>query len=600
MTRPPSQNYRIVKEFKIEGGIVAPQAIIGGNSPRTVIVATGRGELYGSSRVFEFDVETKRIVRRSELLCKNIMAISRVGDALVAACRSSNEVVILDAATLAETQRIGSIADPVSVVAAGSDAFFAANTLGEIRRYERQQDVFVKRLQTRLQSNILGLGYLDGDVYATQPSTGKVARIDGATLLPKYFYPVPGSPSFGVAISDGRLLVSNREGYLHIIRPAENSVENLDLFSILGLDRTTAPERILDVTDIAVAPDQSFVLIANRVNSVLMNRDLSLRGRLPSASRAVASEFLDGFILTKSRQSIIAFAKPTQRQIDLARGHEVLAVAGNDRHHIALMVNGRIAEFVPEPAGLLARSDSADIAAIAGDASTIVAVANNGTISEIGEKAGLQPFKELESISPIFSMSRLGSAWAVVGRLKDRVVLIAKDQKAIVLKPSLARPRRAISIDAANELWVLIHDTHPDVGVSLWKGAQELSSLSEKQFRFGTWVSDAASCGNGTFVIITFDGHWIHFDKQLTPLKRGMIEEKGVDRVHCFDNGRVLMASNASERIVSFDIRAPEVVTKYFVAGLSFMWLQGNKFSNWNHEVWVVTPESTKVLALDF
>jgi hypothetical protein len=562
-------SFSIIERMEIGSGLIAPQTMLAGrHGPRSAIIATGRGELFGVSSIYEVAMEERKVLAGPVAVCRNIMSMATVGGFIAAACRGSNEVVLIDAATFAIAHRLPLPSPPVSVTSGDAAVFCVATANGNVFRFEKRDNNDWRQTRHRDTGKSIRAILAIGDaVYVTLPNDGQIARLDARSLQTVHTFQAAGSPSFKLALHNGRVLATNRDGYLHVIDPATNTIRTIDLFDIAGLHRAESAVRLLDATDLAVGSDGSVLVVMPVTDSMLLSQDFTLRRRVPRAGGGLALPGGAGFVLANPWTSAI-WAVSANGDADLAlQGQELVDMVGDpDGQNVALRTgHGGIYEV--SPGRPLTQAPSHAVAMTYQNHQLILA-GEQGHLLGLDNAAAAGMLADVSPISPVFSLYGMNDGLVAVGRLKDQAAWTDSSGHVDILTPSLKRARRAVVIDQASGRWGLIHDTHPDVGLTIWQRQQQVRAITSRELGLGSWFTDVSSCGNGQIAISTFAGDWAILDRDQKIVDRGSSGLRGVASLVCLPNRTLIVVSEEEERFSTVDVTTPGNSQTYAVPGL--------------------------------
>ena len=534
----PLQPVNIQASIPLGSGIISPYKML--VAPDTdgdsVLVLTGGGEIFGISELHYANAKDFRDERPPLNLCSNASGFVTLGmDQVVIACRGSNELVQVNLYSWSVTTRIQLGFSPLAIAAVTqAEVVVSSIQSGDIILVGVSPSNLgiVHHVVLRKRSYALAVDREHERIFVIQPDFGVVV-LDASDLAIRQVISVDGTPSFGAALWNSTLVFTEREGYLVFMSTLTGRLQRVDLAPLLGLNRATLPPRGIEPMDIVPLGDSRILVICNRQNSLV----LSLSDELPYSVTAVTTALPSGaygmidparsmaFITSPTSQKISTVAVPDTRdsgrwrvqshtvgdQLQYATrfsdgGRPTLAVI-DSRNNLSL-VSGADA-LVARP--LTIRGVVAIGPLIGGPDDSLLVVGNyRGThaLLWISSDERLLGHFDVGALWPVYSISRDGNHVLLVGRLKDKYALLdLKTGRFDVFDSIRSRPRAGLLL--GDDRMILIHDTSPDLGYSLWSGNHMRTFVRVRK----GYPTDIRSCDGGrTAVISLFDGTVIRVD----------------------------------------------------------------------------------------
>lgn len=508
-TRPASlsKSVRMVAYVTMGHGTIAPYKMLvrPGTNGTELLVVTGDGESFGTSVLHLVDSRNLIDQRPALDLCDNASGMALVGSDIAAiACRGSQSLMLADLKSWRVSAQINLGFIPIAVATVPGNAVVVSSfNTGKVcvvsvsigsARIVRCRDV-------RLHSYALAADPAQHMIYDITPNFGILA-LNERTLTIRKAIPVQGTPSFGATMWRSQLLFTDRAGYLWVM-DSGGRLQRVDLANMLGLDRAKLPPRGIDPTDILPLDHDHIIVVSGRQDSVLLavtgtfpRLKFSRVTFLPSAVYGVYDRSqAKAFMTIPSGNRIVSVGVPavvtrTTRWVvrkitvgDVIRyvahrnrgGVEAVAAVDSDdnlmlvTYHQVLEAKAlRIPGF--NPIGPLA---------FAPDNALLVIGNFRGryALAEIGLGGKLLRNYPLAALGTVFSFSRHGRHVLLVDRLAGKFGILNLDSGRLTIHDSLrARPRAGRMF--GDDRMILIHDTNPDNGYSLWRDGRMTGFVS--------------------------------------------------------------------------------------------------------------------------
>ncbi len=499
-----------------------------------MFVLTGRGESFPEARLHVVEPAGLADLAPPIDIGSNGADFVQDGDHLLVAVRGSSRLSLIDAAGWRKLQDLPLGFPPAAITALGNGEFVVASVSdGSVAVVRRTAD----RIDIARRATLDTFAYdVTADpatqrVYLSQPLRG-VQVLDGSTLAAIRTVALPGEPSRGIALWRGHVLVANRDGYLHVLSPDGAIVQVLDVAAALGLDRATLPSRGIDPGDLVDLGDGRFALVNNRQDSLLLEGSstsaVPVRVTARMRSGAFGSYRAAERVLYLTLPSINAVTKVTVPlqppstgllpETRLTVGAEIVGAAP---------LQGGAALAVLTSRGVLGLYDAsgrqtAEFRPATGDSwlPPLVATTGGGMALVARRGTGVEDLLHLDrsgavigthriDVGPVFAAFEKDGTAVLVSRLNRTLqfVDLSSAQKSVL---PLQRDRPRIVARTGQDTWIVLHDTTPDIGITLVRGGQEAGFHG-----FDDWFTglvDTVSRGpvtasfNGSLAVIGADG----------------------------------------------------------------------------------------------
>jgi hypothetical protein len=526
--------------FEIGSGILFPQRIVADQShPGHILVLTGSGEYNGEAWLYRLDAQTLTPIGDPLRVGENGSDVTWVGSYLVVASRGSSELYLVDPLNWSVLDHVPTIAEPISLAALPGERVAVAS----IRSDEVQSlKVENNRLVLLRSQKIDGIAYdvtatPDGQqLFVNLPVSQSIIVLDANTLQKIRTYAVGGAPSYGGLMFNGHYVATDRDGYIHFISLETGEATRVDLAVLLQLDRNDLPIRGIDPKELIQVDAQHLLVVNDRQDSILLRVDFDGGHVLTPTVVARGHGAASGAYLGDRGEVLLT--QPSNHQIDrilvdpvpangvlsasrirvgvgitnavrvqTPSGPLVVVVLSDDTLHIINEQTGQMRR-VDAPAGF---SFGASLPIQADDAGNLLSVVFGQAdqwrllrMTADGVKISDYPI----ALGQVFSLATRGDHAIVVDRLAGQVQSfnLATGATSVV---TLARTRPREGVVFADGSWLVIHDTNPDIGVSVHRdGVTTFSPYSYK----GRWLIEVTDLGEGRVLLADFGGKLVEFD----------------------------------------------------------------------------------------
>ncbi|MGB9430496.1 MAG: hypothetical protein WCC11_11590, partial [Gammaproteobacteria bacterium] len=532
-----TKNVEIIASVAVGKGTIAPYKMLvrPGTQGTELLIITGQGESFGMSVLHLVDYKTLKDKRPDLNLCGNASSfIVPSADFAVVVCRGSKELVVVDLVRWRVAAQLQLNFAPIAVAMITRDRVAVSSVFdGEVCLIAVHIDAagILRCKDVRLQSYALAADPARHVIYDTVPDFG-IFVLDDRTLDILKAVPVKGTPSFGAVVWNSKLLFTDREGYLWIM-DASGRLQSLDLTAILGLDRTKLPPRGIDPTDILPLDHHHITVVSGRQNSIV----LTVQGKFPRLRFSRLSFLPSGiygifdrlqatvFITIPSSNKIVSVWMPiplisglywkTQKFtvgdiIEYAvhldhQGMGMVATIDSDNNLTLVTYHGVLA------AQSIRLKDFRPIGPLtSGPDNTLLVIGNyhgDYSLLQINLDGQLLQHYALTEFNSIFSISRRGRHVLLVDRLAGKFGILDLDSGKLVIQDSVyARPRAGLLFN--DRRMMLIHDTNPNIGYSLWRDGK-MSGFVSTAWLAG-YPTDIATVDGRVAVISFFGGNIIN------------------------------------------------------------------------------------------
>jgi hypothetical protein len=486
-----------VAKVDVGSGMISPYKLVAPvGSADSLLVVTGRGETFSEGRLHLVDPVTLADLR--EPLDIGINGADAVvnGQRAVVVSRGAQRASLIDLDNwkVLHQLALGFSAGSVDLLA-GGDVVVASAIDGRVVILATAGDQLVEKRRVDLgtQAYDVVTDPAQDRIYVIQPLEG-VDVLNAADLSRRGRIRLPGEPGRGAALWRDYLLVSNRDGYLHVIDRQTESVQTIDLAVELGLDRSQLPQRGIDPGEILVLDTDRLVVANGRQSSLVFGSALGSTIPLRSVARAPGGQsmayFPDSRRLLTAQSSFNRIMTTTVVDPPVAggtlssqgrtTGTELMfwsAMPDRSRQIAALDSSGsirivddqgRVTAVLSAPSG---QSWHGPFAAT--ESGFAIAGTNNSGASTlfVTDQAGVAQRAMPVALSNVFSLAVQGNEVVTVGRLTRQLQIFdlsSGTSQALTLRRD--RPRLAIGLGNA---WAVAHDTNPDIGVTLVRDGSE-------------------------------------------------------------------------------------------------------------------------------
>jgi hypothetical protein len=573
VTQSPHQVETIVS---LGDGVVSPYKLLARpDRPSEGFLVTGQGESYGTSYLYAINLSSSTLLHEPLAIGRNCSDLLWVDQRVVVASRSGNELYLVDPDRWVILDRLPLGFPPISLtrLREGTLAVGGASAAGDLAIVSIEAGALRISQSTQLGSQTRAiLASLDGSwIFVSVPAVGLVV-LDAFDLSTVHVVPIDGTPSFSILQLDGRYVsIADRDGYVRLLDLVDFQIYSTDLAVVLGLDRSSLPLRGIDPISLVHIDANHFAVLNDRQPSIIFDVDLSNSPLLkpvvtmPSASYAVfvpgTRELLapksDSNSLTRIRLPDPLVGNPLVTREVIGRSVISADLSCLDNVLATMDTGGGIRVTDGQDTEVLEPAD--------GSWQPPIAYGHDGTLFLIGRRQSGNFLVRLDrsgkilsetpiSLAQVYSIKPDNSRVVLTDRIAARIQVVDLSVGVgPVVSLSHSRPRHAVQL-GANRL-VVIHDTQPDIGITLVEGQSEVSFTSLELHR---WWSNLLPWGDGAFsVASTFGGSVALIDDS-----GGLIADKsfdllGVTEMAPASDGSVWITSGDFE--VGLEVAVPEL-----------------------------------------
>jgi len=523
----PDLTITVAASVEVGQGLISPYRIAGDEQrDDRMFVLTGRGETFSEGRLHA--VEPAGLKDLAPPIDIGINGADFAQDAtyLVVAVRGSNRIVLVDTVGWKTRDSLTLDFPPIAVAPLGAGEFAVASaTTGAL--------VIVRRAGERLEiARRTSLGTFAYDVvadpsaqriYVSMPLRG-VDVLDAQSLKTLLTVRLAGEASRGILVWRDYVVVSNRDGYLHFLSNDGATVQTLDVAVALGLDRATLAARGIDCGDVLDVGGGRLVVINNRQDSLLL--EASPGGEVPV--RVLARLGGGAFGAYRISERTLYVTLPGVNAVDkvvlpaqvqpAARLKESRLVTGSEIVDVAPLPGATAAAAAMQSSGAIGIFDSsaiqlAEFRPPVGETwvPPLITASTRGLLFVSRRSSGAEELLYLDrqgavvgrfpiNIGPVFAAVESDGTAMLISRINRKVQFfdLATGQTQS-LRLQHDRPRLAARLGA--DSWVVLHDTTPDIGVTLLRMGQEAAFDP-----FDDWFSGVVGATRRGVVTASFNG----------------------------------------------------------------------------------------------
>lgn len=524
----------------IEGGVQYPFKVLSDpTQPNALLAITGSGESGGTGYLYRLDASTLQPLGQPLNVGTNASDLKMVGQHLVVASRGSSDLHSIDLVKWKVADRIVTVKEAMSIAPLPNNHFAVVGIQSE--RIQLLSLAPNGKFTLVREASIGGVSYdvtasPDGSrLYVNLPNASAVAVLDANTLNTVRTYNTGGSPSYGGLAVGNYYLATDRDGFIRVINTTTHVITSINIAPLLGLDPATVPLRGIDPKDFLVVGPNRMLLVNDRQDSVLL--DLDLAGPTPSVTvLGKTTGSASGTYLPATSEAILV--QPSLHRINRVRldqpglpitrvlvgiglGASVRwaqaaggpAVAVLTSQHKLMLIDEQtrqVREFIA-PRGFSFAASSP--LTIDGDGNLVtVAYATNRTwrLVRINPQGQVVGAYAIQLDGSVYSMQVSGQHAQLVDRLNSQVQIV-NFASGDSTKTVLARTRARSGFVFGDGSWLVVHDTNPDIGVSLSRGGVTEFFAAPVGVR---WFSDAVQLDAQRAVLAGFGGKLAIFNAQ--------------------------------------------------------------------------------------
>ena len=586
----PELKSSVIAAYDVGSGVISPFKLIW--DPRRsdrLYVLTGRGETFSEGFLHVVDPLTYADLSPPLRVGINGADMVMLGARMLVASRSAKRLELVDLDAWRVLDELPLNFAPIGVAqTAENEAVVVSATSGDVVSVTTQGDRLT--VLSRLDLGTFAFGVVsnqaEGFVYVIQPMRG-IVRLDSRKLSAHpQSLALFGEPSRGALVWDEYLLVPARDGYLHFVDRSTNAVTTLDVAVVLGLDRSSLPVRGIDPGTAIDVGGGRFALINGRERSVLFARDAAASppvrkvALLPSGAFGAYDAYADALYVTQP--SINAITKVALSAV--AQGLDVFGVRSTVGSELAATV---ILE--KDPATVVAVDSTGRMMILNEHAEVVneflpsrdenwrapLTTAPNGGFTAVkwSRQAGFR-LVHLDSggavvsehpiaISAVFSASEVDGSVVLVSRLTKELQFIDLSAgTSVTMGLNRDRPRAAVRLGSGS--WAIIHDTTPDIGITLARIGQEESFTP-----YDYWYSAITRTPDGGALVASFNGAITSLRPSGAISRRRFLPFEGLLQVHPGGSETVWVTSENEGRAYRLSAVEPtQADARYEEAGL--------------------------------
>ncbi len=528
-SRPPPTNpvITLTPEAKVDvgSGLISPYKLIAlTGSADSLLVVTGRGETFSEGRLHLVDPVTLADLRAPLDIGINGADVVVSGQRAVVVSRGARRASLIDLVNWQVLHRLSLDFGASSIdLLAGGDVVVASAVNGIVAVLGTAGDQLVEKRRVDLSAQAYDVvsDPTRDTIYVIQPREG-VEVLNAGDLSRRSRIRLPGEPGRGAALWGDYLLVSNRDGFLHVIDRQTESVQTIDLADELGLDRSQLPLRGIDPGEILVLGPDRVVVANSRQPSLVFGSAPGSVIPLKTVARVPGGQSM-GYFPT-SRQLLTA-----QPSISRIMSTTVIdpPVPGATLSSSGRTTGTELVSWsaIPNESRQIAAFDSSGSIRVIDDQARVTAVLSaqsgqswrgpfevtEGGFAVVGtnssraatlfvtDLAGVPQQAMAIALRDVFSLAARGNEVVAVGRLTGQLQIFDLGSgTSQLLDLSRDRPRLAIGLGNS---WAVAHDTNPDIGVTL------VSNGSEQRFEsFDDWFTALVRVDASRAVTASFYG----------------------------------------------------------------------------------------------
>ncbi|MEO2047137.1 MAG: hypothetical protein ABGX16_11250, partial [Pirellulales bacterium] len=520
-------------------GIVHPLKLLPDPSdPSRVLAITGQGESGGNSWFYALNISSLEPVAEPLRVGSNASDFAWIGNNLIAVtARGSNELYLVDVSTWQIIDHLEVMEEPIAVTSVSNNQMIIAS----IRKKQLQVIgldggalVLKRTIEMPGTAYTLKFDSSRERIYVNHPSLQTISEIDfvSGNLLAQYL--VGGEPSYAGILVDNYYVATNRLGTLNFINRSTGEEHTLDLAIALGLDRAELPVRGIEPIDLIVLDPLHFVVINNRQDSLLFTfnpfstefeppqvaarfagaahgmhlpQSGDLLMTVPSINRidrAIITTQETGFHVSV-QQNIVGVAPRTAVRIGSGPEATIAVVTTDHKLHLINEFRREMETF----SVLNGYKVSAWRPMAADDNGILWLIVNDGTERRLLGLSidGTVVFDFASNLQSPFSIQAGEGFVIVIDRVNQQVQqydLVSATAEVITLAQQ--RPRHADIL--THDQRILIHDTNPDIGVTIDENGQ----FSFHPHTAGRWLTSLDHDENERVFLLDYNGSVFQFD----------------------------------------------------------------------------------------
>lgn len=512
ITTPPHGNtppggYQLLKSVAIGSGEISPYKLLPSPvDPATVYLLTGQGESSGISYLYTLSEDTLHSDIPPLKVGADGSALCWISGRIVVLARDSQNIFLIDPKTQTVLDSASVSFPPIAVSAlSGGHVVVTSVNSPDMLVFDTSDGKLHLSLRGKLSTDTTSYGIVassDGNsFFVTQPQ-GHVVQVDASTLQIVHTYNFPTSPSFGIMIWNGHLVSTDRDGYLDIVDLNSMQQQQFDLVQAYGLDRRTLLPRAIDPTDLIALDASRIAVISARQNSIVLNLTDSNAFRLAPTAQIRSGAYAG--LLAGAQQLLLTVPSANRivrtnvppagstgdwTSVTVITGTGIAAatrIESGSQAYVVAIDSANTLHFVSE-------SPFTDQFFIAGVEDTWAppfaqgALPDTVLLQSLTKSDGSRHITSIDihgnevsslslqgGMSPLFSLRTYGGIINAISRLNGMVQFFDTESgSSYVIHLSHMRPRYGIGI--SNGEWLIIHDTNPDIGITVGRNDQESS-----------------------------------------------------------------------------------------------------------------------------
>lgn len=587
----------------IGDGVISPYKLVARpGHPHQAFLITGQGESFGVSHLYEIDTSTFAILQQPLAIGRNGSDLLSLDNRLVVAARSSNELYLVDTDNWSILDRLALDFPPISLTQMHDQTFAVggASAAGDVAivSFEGDSLRIVNRVQLGSQTRVVVASLDRNQIFVSVPTVG-VVLLDGAQLSVQHVIPIDGTPSFSIIQLDERhVVLADRDGYVRLIDLANLQVFSTDLAVVLGLDREVLPQRGIDSISLVAIDATHFAVLNDRKPSIVFNYEdsnvplLTPVLSLPSASYAM---------FEASERELLAPAPGSNSISQIRLPSSFGGTAHVTRHVIGHSIVNADVSCVDSELAIMDSAgrvhftngfDTVSIKASQGSWHSPIAFHRDGTLFLIGRQGSANFLVRIDRDGSILSQTPVGLENVFSIKPDDAVVVLTDriaarveqvdllDGASLIAELSHSRPRHTVHM--GNGRLLAVHDTQPDIGITVVDGQLEISYTALELDRW--WSNLVAWRRDGFAVASTFAGSIALVDGNGDLIKMAPFELNGVKELAPASSNSIWMTSE--DLATSLEIAVPELILQKRIEGPGLLATFSCQGSN---RAWMVT-----------
>jgi hypothetical protein len=591
----------ISQQLTFGSGFPDPKVIL--PDPMTenqAFVLSGTGESGGISYLARIHLQTFELLSERLPVGNNGAALEYIDGYVVVAARGSGRLVVVDPASWTVVSDNVEMTEPATLDILPNGDLIAGSLFDRplVMRMEaghlqvgRQLEgsYFPYDLTVDEDRNLIFLnGYTEQLVHVLDATTFEhVADVD-----------VEGSPSYGGTIWRQFYVATGKEGYLHLIDRETFEYQAVDLAELMDLDRSTLPEAGIDPNNVIALDDLHLFVVQGRQESIVLAFDtvtstFELAARGPGATEGMRREDGKGVLLwNRFNFHDLAFNATTHQLTvtnTVAAGDLIVQAefrsANSNATIVIISSNAQFSSVNTTSLGVTEVVLPVDFEAglyslqSAGQSDGYVVVRKTeelylGKLSPSGIFEFVKPFQ----LQAPFSLAASDKTLAVTDRINGEIEFIERDtgeSRLVVL--DRYRPRSGVFTPSGE--FVVVHDTNPDVGVSVISG----NTVKFYPQLYTRWLSEIEVVDNDRVALLGYNGSIRIFN-----VRTGIVERTYTlpfDRPTDFRivQGHFVVASPSHGKVVVVEMSSGKITEIWQTPSVTSLISDGSS-------VWVVDP----------